>query len=132
MISNGFTIGMIGFLLCFLASRIVSTQASKRLDAEVRHRIYDAFASQNTLRTIIAVVICIGYFAAISYLRSYTTIISTTFIVLFLAYLIVNLFITNQRLHSVAAPTDYINSIMMSWILYFVGFLALIAVSFLV
>lgn len=125
MISHNFTFGVVGYMLCFLVSRLVSTNATKRLDPETRHRIYDAFGSQNNLRTIISVAIFIGFMVCLSYFRTYTAMISAVFFVVLIAYLVTNLIITNKRLNFIGAPSDYINSIMMSWVVYIAGFLIL-------
>jgi len=129
--SNGYTFGMIAFLLFFLLSRVIGAQATKRLEADVRHRIYDEFGSQNNVRTFITVSMLICYFVAISYFHFYFLTISIAFLTLFLVYLIVNLFVTNKRLNSIGAPTDYVHSIMISWALYMGGFLIMILASFL-
>jgi hypothetical protein len=122
MISR-YTIGMIGFLLFFLLSRVVSTDASKKLDAETRHRIYDGFIPKNNIKAFVFVIVCISFLIAVSYLPTLVQPLSVVFVILSLFYFSIRLFTIYKKLTAIDAPAGYINSILFSWVLFIGGFL---------
>jgi hypothetical protein len=117
-----YTFVMIGFLLFFLLSRIVSNGANRKLDDATRHRIVDEFSPRNNTKIIVVVALCTGYLLAITYLSSWSGIISIVFFLAFLTYLVASFIRTRKRLQSIQAPANYIRSIAISWTLFIIGF----------
>jgi len=122
---NKYTIIFIGFLICLLLSRVVSRGALAKLDTDTRHRIFDEFTPQNNAKLFFVVGLCIVYVLAINYVQDLITPLSIVFFAVFLAYFLFSMFSSRRRLIAMSAPADYIRMIMISWIIYIVGFAAI-------
>ncbi len=120
--SNKYLFATLSFLAFFLMSRVVSTRATKELDPEIRHRIFDEFSTRNNVKTFIAFGVCAAFLIAITYMPHFIVPLSLLFFALCMIYFCANLNITRRKLGSVDAPANYVRAITISWALFVAGF----------
>jgi hypothetical protein len=116
-----YTMVFMAFLATFLVSRIVSTGATKKLDAETRHRISDEFSPRSSTRTVLIVLFCAAYLLGITLLPGSIDLLTIIFFLGFLSFMVFNMLRTNARLRAIQAPGDFIRSIGLSWAIFIVG-----------
>lgn len=120
--NNTYFLAFAGFFVCFLISRMISTTATRKLDTDSRHRIFDEFTPKSNLKNSLVVGFGLAYLAVIFYLPGFVRISSIIFFTVFSIYFVINIFRMRQRLSRVDAPRDYVRSITLSWVMFIIGF----------
>ena len=122
-------VGIFCFLGLFVVSRMVTTNASKKLSAEEKLRIFDAFSSCNNFYLMFVASLVFAYFGAMTYFPNLLIYITISYIVLFAIYLISKFLLNLQKLKEIEAPADYIKSFIFGYMIFIAGFAVLGGVS---
>jgi hypothetical protein len=120
-ISNDSLFGLALFVGAYIVSRIVRERALKRLSAEQKARLLDAFSGYRTYFMSAAVCFPLLYFVAIKSWPSTHSFLAPIFFVLFGLMLVVMTWLSFRKLKELNLPTDYIRSFLVSSGIQYLG-----------
>lgn len=120
-------IGLVGFVVAYIASRVVRERALKRLSTEQKARLLDAFSGYRTYFMSAAVGLPLLYFLAIKLWPSIQSILTPIFFVLFGLMLVLMTWLSFRKLKALNLPNDYIRSFLVSSGIEYLGIAFLFA-----
>lgn len=124
-----FTIaGVVIFLISYILSQRLALNAREKLDDAFKLKISDIFARRNVNYSTIVFAIVIVYLITMYTLPQYVTVFSIIYAVVFLIYFISKMFLNIRKLKEIAAPPEYIRSIVASFGVFTGGAVAAIIV----
>ena len=116
------------FLASVVLSQKIAVNAGSRLDDATKLKIVEVFPRRNANYTMIVFGIVIIFLVAIYALPQYFSIIAIAYGVVFLIYLFTKLFLNVKKLKEIAAPEDYIRSVIISFAVFIGGAVAAVIV----
>lgn len=121
-------VAIIVFLASVVFSQQIAVSAGSRLDDAMKLKIVEFFPRRNANYTMIVFGIVIVFLAAIYALPQYFSIITVAYGVVFAIYLFTKLFLNVKKLKEIAAPENYIRSVIISFAVFIGGAVAAVIV----
>ena len=121
-------IAIVVFLASVVLSQKIAVNAGSRLDDAMKLKLIEIFPKRNSNYTMIVFGIVIIFLVAIYALPQYFSIITIAYGIVFLIYLFTKLFLNVKKLKEIAAPEDYIRSVIISFAVFIGGAVAAVIV----
>jgi hypothetical protein len=121
-------IAIVVFLASVVLSQKIAVNAGSRLDDAMKLKLIEIFPKRNSNYTVIVFGIVIIFLVAIYALPQYFPIITIAYGIVFLIYLFTKLFLNVKKLKEIAAPEDYIRSVIISFAVFIGGAVAAVIV----
>ncbi len=108
-------------LVSYAASRMISSNATQKLDDEMKLRIFDGFSKRNSYSMIVIILVVFAFFVLSRYLPEYSSYITLAYAVVLAVYFMIKLFFNFRKLKEIGAPADYVRKIVLSWTVFMIG-----------
>ena len=112
-------------LVAYAASRMISSNANRKLDDDMKLKIFAGFSKRNNYFMIVIVFVIFVFFASTIYLPEYSSYLALGYLGVLAVYFIVKLFLNFRKLKEIGAPADYVRSIAISWAVFIIGFVVI-------
>ena len=116
------------FLASVVLSKKIAVDAGLRLDDVTKLKIAEVFPKRNMNYTMVVFGIVIVFLVAIYARPQYFFIIAVAYIAVFAVYIFTKLFLNVKKLKEIAAPEDYIRSVIISFAVFIGGAVAAVMV----
>ena len=118
----------IGLLLfAMLSSRRITQAATEALSDDERDKLYQLFSSLRKYSVIPIIVVFIGYFAALSFLRSRMEMVNNAFIAILVTYALIAYGLLMVRIHRSDLPRQFVRKYIIGRLIVFAGLLIFVA-----
>jgi len=118
----------IGLLLfAMLSSRRITQAATEALSDDERDKLYQLFSSLRKYSVIPIIVVFIGYFAALSFLRSRMEMVNNAFIAILVTYAVIAYGLLMVRIHRSDLPRQFVRKYIIGRLIVFAGLLIFVA-----
>ncbi len=118
----------IGLLLfAMLSSRRITQAATEALSDDERDKLYQLFSSLRKYSVIPIIVVFIGYFAALSFLRSRMEMVNNAFIAILVTYAVIAYGLLMVRIHRSDLPRPFVKKYIIGRLIVFAGLLIFVA-----
>lgn len=114
-------------LVSYGSSRMISSNATQKLDDEMKLKIFNGFSKRNNYFMIVIILVAFVFFVSSQYLPQYTSYLTVGYAGVLAVYFIVKLIFNFRKLKEIGAPSDYVRNIAISWAVFIIGF-AVIAI----
>ena len=109
-------------IVAVVASRMISSSATQKLNDEMKLKIFNGFSKRNNYLMVVILAVIFAFFISTKYLPEYNSILTLAYIGILAAYFIIKLFLNFRKLKEIGAPADYVRSIALSWAAFIIGF----------
>ncbi len=117
-------IGVALFLTAVILSQKITVNASAKLDDATKLKVIEVFRKRNLNYTIFIFAIVILFLAAIYLFPQCTSKITIAYAVVFACYILMKLILNVKKLKEIAAPPEYIRSVIISFGVFICGAVA--------
>ena len=122
-ISSGLIFTILILLVPIVISRLILESALKKLEADIKLKLLDAFSNQRKYSLIIVLPSLVVYILSLKYFPEQTWKIILGFGSVYLIFFILKNFLNYKKVKSLGAPIDYIKSFRMAVMIVFLGVL---------
>jgi hypothetical protein len=119
--------GLFGFIVAYFIGRVISERALKRLNAEEKAKLLDAFAGYRTYSMVLVLCMVFIFIAGDRYLPHLRSTLSPIFMVLLTVALVTLSVLSYRKLKGLNMPADYIRSFLRSTCIQYIGIALLFA-----
>ena len=127
---DGYMIGLVVMLIAILVSRMVSDRATKKLSAEEKAQLIDAFSSNRTWSLALMILLISGYFVVLRFELVDVFVGLGIYITLLVAFIAIQAITSHKKLARLGLPKEYITSHNVSTLIRFAGFAAFFVLLF--
>jgi len=116
-----FEIGIGICIFTLIVSRILNERAIKELSADEKAKLVDAFSSMRAYNLIPLAIIVVGYLLAIKYTGLSHMLLSYTYFIFLIAYIVVSQVYVYRKLIRLNYPPSYLKKYTLSRVISFAG-----------
>lgn len=120
---NPVFIGVVIFLAAYAANRFIMTNATNKLDDSLKLKFFEVFSKRNNYSTLFLLIVVIIYWGAIQIYPQHNFAITAAYLIVFIFYQFFKFTSNYQKLKQMDAPPQYINSFIISYGVFILGFL---------
>ena len=124
---NGTFIGIIILFAAFCVSRLMMTEAGKRLDDSMKLKLFGVFSRRNNYATIFVLTVIVIYFGAMQFMPDKIVLFSAIYSIVIVAYLLFRFASNYRKLKQLEMPAGYMKSFLFSYGVLFLGVLGMAA-----
>ena len=117
-------LGIAVFFAGYILSQKLGLNARAKLDDTTKLKIIDVFAKRNVNYSTIVFALIVVYFASLYAFPQHNTFLLIVYAAIFLIYMFAKLILNVKKLREIAAPPEYIKSIIMSFGVFIGGAIA--------
>lgn len=119
-------IGIIILLVGYTANRFIMTEASKKLDAESKVKIFDEFSKRNNYASVFILILILFFFGGYYFFPQQAILINIIYLFVFGIYQIYRFVSNHKKLKELQMPPAYINSFKISYGVFALGVLGFV------
>ena len=114
-------VAVVVLFVSVVLSQKLGVNAGSRLDDAMKLKIAKVFPKRNANYTMVVFGIIIVFLSAVYAFPEHSAILTLAYGVIFFVYLLIKLYLNVKKLRELSAPTDYVRSVVFSFVVFIGG-----------